>query len=614
MSLVNPKQYIISARSNGYKDTSYAIAELADNSIQAGASKVEVLIFENKNRSIDQIAIADNGKGMSKDLLGSALGFGESGRDKDKEGNLLNDDTLGMGKFGMGLPNASVSQCKRVEVWSWEIGSGIHYSYLDVDEIIEGEYTDLPALVKKDIPEKIIFSMFDGKIPPSGTLVLWSKLDKLKWKRSITLFEKSEFQIGRMYRKFIANEQCSFQFKVFDFNGDYKENALENSNKNSFIRASESGFIRCNDPLYLTANTSLHTLPGLHIDESQSFFVEKESDYSFEVEYQGKKHPICIRSSVARNEIIQRILSASHKNKAGETLWGTHCANNIGLSVMRAGRELDLTTEFFAKGAVYETRWLGIEIEIPPSLDEVFGVTNTKQHANNLKDISSNIFYDGDKVLDGRNSIISHLKFLGEEDTAILFDVSSRLSEVIKNRNKDIKALVLSKSKQPNVELNPDDKVGIAINAGFVKRDELNSGTTLSKPADYKGFENKLVEDFGYDKDLAQKAAKKMEDLKSRISIQYRKTSNQSFFEVENLQGITVLVINPEHEVYKHFLEPMADNDKLLFKVILGAWARLEDETTVEKSKRQLERARNNWGEIIEDMFEELDLKEPEEA
>ena len=104
-----------------------------------------------------------------------------------------------------------------------------------------------------------------------------------------------------------------------------------------------------------------------------------------------------------------------------------------------------------------------------------------------------------------------------------------------------------------------------------------------------------------------------MEDLKSRISILYRKTSNQSFFEVENLQGITVLVINPEHEVYKHFLKPMADNDKLLFKVILGAWARLEDETTVEKSKRQLERARNNWGEIIEDMFEELDLKEPQD-
>ena len=64
MSLVNPKQYIISARSNGYKDTAYAIAELADNSIQAGADKVEILIFENQKRTIEEIAIVDNGAGM----------------------------------------------------------------------------------------------------------------------------------------------------------------------------------------------------------------------------------------------------------------------------------------------------------------------------------------------------------------------------------------------------------------------------------------------------------------------------------------------------------------------------------------------------------------------
>ena len=101
MSLVNPKQYIISARSNGYKDTAYAIAELTDNSIQAGADKVEILIFENNSRGIDKIAIVDNGIGMSQQLLSSALGFGESGREKDSDGNLLNDDTKGMGKFGM---------------------------------------------------------------------------------------------------------------------------------------------------------------------------------------------------------------------------------------------------------------------------------------------------------------------------------------------------------------------------------------------------------------------------------------------------------------------------------------------------------------------------------
>jgi hypothetical protein len=605
MSLVNPKQYIISARSNGYKDTAYAIAELADNSIQAGADKVEILIFENRNRSIDQIAIADNGKGMSKELLASALGFGESGRDKDKEGNLLNDDTQGMGKFGMGLPNASVSQCKRVEVWSWKAGEEVNYSYLDVQEIIDGDYHDLPEPVTLKIPEKYLDPMFDSKLPDSGTLVVWSKLDKLKWKRAKTLFEKSEFEIGRMYREFIAKKQCSVQFKVCGVTGEIKENALSTLTK--------TGFIKANDPLYLTPDSSLHELPGLHKDEAQTFFQEQES-YTWDVEYMGKKHPISIRSSVARNEVIQRMLTSTTFNKVGESPWGKHCAKNIGLSVLRAKREIEIiTNEYFSKGDIYQIRFMGVELEIPPSLDEVFGVTNNKQHAHNLKDISQNEFFDGDNELKTKDAIVSHLNFIGEEDTAILFDVSVRLHQIITNAKKAVNKLDLTKIENISVDVNEDDKVGIVIDAGFKKRDEINTGTTLSQEPDYEEFEEKLVDEFGYDKELASKTAKKMEDLKSRVSILYRKTSNQSFFEVENLQGITVLVINPEHEVYKHFLKPMADNDKLLFKVILGAWARLEDETTVEKSKRQLERARNNWGEIIEDMFEELDLKETEE-
>ncbi|PKI12751.1 ATP-binding protein [Colwellia sp. 12G3] len=607
MSLVNPKQYIISARSNGYKDTAYAIAELADNSIQAGADKVEILIFENKNRSIDQIAIADNGKGMSKELLATALGFGESGRDKDKEGNLLNDDTQGMGKFGMGLPNASVSQCKRVEVWSWKAVGEVNYSYLDVQEIIDGDYLDLPTPSSSRIPEKYLNSMFNGDIPSSGTLVVWSNLDKLKWKRAKTLFEKSESEIGRMYRYFIASNQCSVQFKVCDLHGSVKTKALEPLTK--------TGIIKANDPLYLTGDSSLPELPGLHRDEAQTFFEEKEHSFSWEVEYLGKVHTLTIRSSVARNEIIQRMLQATSFNKIGDTHWGKHCAKNIGLSVLRAKRELEvITNEFFLKSDVYQIRFIGIELEIPPALDEVFGVTNNKQHAHNLKDMSQNEFFNGENELKNEKSIISHLKLIGEEDTAILFDVSRKLSQVIANRKKDMGKLTLSKAKVVDTEITEDDRLGIVINAGFKKRDEVNPGTTISKDPNYGELEKKLIEDFGYDKDQAAQAARKMEDLKSRISIQYRKTSNQSFFEVENLQGITVLVINPEHELYKHFLSKMSDKDQLLFKVILGAWARLEDETTIETKRRQLERARNDWGEIIEDMFEEFDFETLEEA
>ncbi len=601
MSLVNPKQYIISARSNGYKDTAYAIAELADNSIQAGADKVEILIFENQKRTIEEIAIVDNGAGMSQSLLASALGFGESGREKDKDGNLLNDDTKGMGKFGMGLPNASVSQCKRIQVWSWKNKHEIYYTYLDVQEIIDGIYSDLPEPTLVEMPEKYLDSMFDGDMPESGTFVLWSNLDKLKWKRSSTLFAKSQYEIGRMYRRFISKGQCSVQFKVFDTFGGSKMQALE--------RETKTGFIKANDPLYLTADSALPDLPGLHVDETPAFFEELES-FSFNVEFQDSQHKIHIRSSVARDEMITRILNLGSENQAGKTEYGKDCLRNFGISVMRADREIELiTNEFFLKDDAYKARFMGVEIDIPPSLDEVLGVTNNKQHAHNLKELDADkMDLDDKNIIEKDELIINYLRENGDEERAVLFEISTKLKKVVANARKKARKLPTTKVGTFTPELNEDDKVSILVNTVMNKRDEVNPGNTLAQEPDYKKLEKKLVDDFGYDEANAKLTTKKMEDLQSRISVQYSKTSNQSFFEVENLQGIAVLIINPEHELYTKFLSQMSDKDKMIFKVLLGAWALMEDSTTNENKRRQLERARNDWGEVIEEMFEELDL------
>jgi len=600
MSLVNPKQYIISARSNGYKDTAYAIAELTDNSIQAGADKVEIVIFENKNRSIDEIAIVDNGSGMSKERLASALGFGESGRDKDKEGNLLNDDVSGMGKFGMGLPNASISQCKRVEVWSWQSIDEIYYSYLDVDEIIAGNYFELPLPTNHNIPQKYISTIFTDGVPSSGTIVIWSKLDKLKWKRSVTLFDKSQFEIGRMYRRFISNNQCSVQFKVFDCEGSEKIEALK--------RLTSTGFIKANDPLYLTPDSSLPALPYLHADEEKTFFLELQN-FSFSVTYQDVKHDITIKSSCARTEMIHRILSDSQHNQAGKTDFGKHCFNNFGLSVMRANREIELiTNEFFIKDDPYKARFMGVEIDIPPALDEVFGVTNNKQHAHNLKEINLESIDAGGQELKNIDDVINYLRDNNDEEQAILYEVSSKLSKVITDARKHAKALPTTKIQDSNEEVTEDDKVSIVVNSVLNKRDTVAPGKALSEDPDYGELKLNLIERHGHSEEDAIKIVKKMEQFQSRISVQYSKTSNHSFFEVESIQGLAVLVINPEHELYVNFLSQMTAKDKMIFKVILGAWAIMEDSTTLETKKRQLERARNDWGEVIEDMLEELDL------
>ena len=108
-------------RDNGYKNAAYAIAELIDNSIQAGAKSVELLCIESeeqlvqrRRRRIRQIGVLDNGVGMDAEVLRQAIQFGN--------GTRLNDRS-GIGRFGMGLPSASISQCRRLEVWDMAIGT-----------------------------------------------------------------------------------------------------------------------------------------------------------------------------------------------------------------------------------------------------------------------------------------------------------------------------------------------------------------------------------------------------------------------------------------------------------------------------------------------------------
>src|SRR3954469_12838339 len=132
-SIVPAHLAVKAMRDNGYKNAAYAVAELMDNSIQAGASVVEllcadqeVLVDQRARRRLNHVAVLDNGGGMDADTLQIALQFGNGSR-------LEEGKQHGMGRFGMGLPSASISQCQRVDVWTWQGGadSALH-SYIDL--------------------------------------------------------------------------------------------------------------------------------------------------------------------------------------------------------------------------------------------------------------------------------------------------------------------------------------------------------------------------------------------------------------------------------------------------------------------------------------------------
>ena len=200
--IIPPQLAIKAMRDSGYKNTAYALAELIDNSVQAKADSIDLVCIEEsrpgRNRSrrrLSQIAVLDNGTGMEPLVLQLALQFGN--------GTHL-DDRSGIGRFGMGLPNSSISQCRRVDVWTWQNGpdNAIH-AYLDVDEVTNGTLTSIRFPEPEPLPAE--WRSSSEIVSTTGTLVVWSKLDdhRLTWRGAKATLTNTASIVGRMYRHFI---------------------------------------------------------------------------------------------------------------------------------------------------------------------------------------------------------------------------------------------------------------------------------------------------------------------------------------------------------------------------------------------------------------------------
>src|SRR5690349_3242180 len=115
VAIIALENFIQSTRESGYKSTASAVAELVDNSLQAGAQWIQIKIeaVDVTDKGL-RFAVLDNGSGMDAATLQQALRFGGTTRFNKRDG---------LGRFGMGLPNASLSQAKRVEVFTWQQGA-----------------------------------------------------------------------------------------------------------------------------------------------------------------------------------------------------------------------------------------------------------------------------------------------------------------------------------------------------------------------------------------------------------------------------------------------------------------------------------------------------------
>jgi hypothetical protein len=142
-----------------------AVADIVDNSIQAGATRVDITMkFEGKD---SWIRISDNGKGMTSNEITEAMRLGTK-RDYDKNE---------LGRFGLGMKTASISQCRRLTVASRSTveGADIEVRRFDLDEIERSDSWEIIDLPPAQCSPKII----EPLINTNGTVIFWDFLDRI---------------------------------------------------------------------------------------------------------------------------------------------------------------------------------------------------------------------------------------------------------------------------------------------------------------------------------------------------------------------------------------------------------------------------------------------------
>lgn len=367
-SIINYKNFIFATRDSGYKNFSSAVAEIVDNSVEAHATIIDIHIIEDETDK--KVIISDNGIGMDINVLHVAFQFG---------GTTRHNSRSGAGRYGMGLPNSSLSQSKRFDVYTRQKNSEMLSSYLDIDDIKDDQ--------KYSLRQPIIYKCDDTFVNrfikyPHGTIVIWSRCDRLENKKLFVLIRELKTELGRIFRKKIKQ---GLKIRINDEN------------------------IEPFDPLFLDYG----------IDDVKAKQVGDTLLYPITVA--SKEEPSIVKVRFSEFPVNKwSILSNKEKRKYKIT-------QRAGCTVLRADREIDYGWFFMGdKRKENYDDWWRCEISFEPELDELFGVTHTKQVINPTEFIKEPLIKDIEGIARMLNRKVRD-KFLGlKTQVSAMVKVSDR--------------------------------------------------------------------------------------------------------------------------------------------------------------------------------------------
>lgn len=388
--LFSGRQAVESQRRSGYRSTARAAREIIDNAVEAGARNIRVVyerVSEGQRKkhqpanSVSAIAFIDDGPGMLPEMIRYALSWG---------GGTHAKDPTGIGRFGFGLPNSSINQTRRVEVYSrtsgkerWMMG------VLDINDVpAHGLKTIEPPIVA-NLPDFVRLELEGRGIKlDHGTVVVWQRPDRLSYKKATQLKEHMVEDFAVVYRDLLDK----FQLFVED------------------VRVEPV------DPLFLTPGARLYLAPPngaeavvldrpvlvLKIWQGESVNAPNVELLTTEAEMDQAANEEGVKIGTVKLRAARFPYGFA---LGGKQYKGTDAFRRFeirkprrGISFVRAGREIE-TVDAFPKQASDESDGLGdwpllqsyayhwgLEISFDPECDEVFGIGNDKQTIRTCED------------------------------------------------------------------------------------------------------------------------------------------------------------------------------------------------------------------------------------
>lgn len=496
-----------SLRDSGYS-LAAALGEVVDNSIEADANNICLHLQESQANSrkkhIHQIVIVDDGCGMNAETLQYYPQLGFSTR-------YMSTKTIG--KYGVGAKLAALNYGRRIDVWSRrQNNEPWQHIYFDLDEALEEEENGREVRIAAPTNETVPKELTSFLPPDSGTIVVWSKVDRLEDGRRAPDPEKLrhevEKELSRMFRNFL--------------NGGIR------------IIVNETKLLP-HDPIFLMKGTWADQILLKHYlqlsktkDGKQSSIVsEAIKKTHFSAQRIGKdeikigEFTATLTVTLYPKEVVRE------RFKGGDELaQKLRVPENEGcISFVRLDREINYTPvpRIFPRGVENADRFIGIEVTFTPELDEHFGVRNVKRGVEPYDDLRKEIRLLLKKRISEARSILEEIWGTFSRDNQEHQGEHMTITKEVKKVNR-----TLPKSR---VKILPDEK---------------------EKELIYEDLAKDVV---GEDKKAQEEYKENIKELP--FVLETMDVPGDMFIETQYVDSQVIIRLNKRHRFYREMWEPI---------------------------------------------------------